>query len=609
MTSHVKWHTLPHVIPRDTNLHLSLACPKVPIGSCRYPRLSAQVRGTRAAAPSCKAVPGSDAWPSLEIWSQLNQSLDGRLLHPTPPGAVCHPGHDSYNAAECPSLQTSWFSEFFHTNDPVSAEWNNWNNDTCLPDPRAPCSSVGYPVYVVNATTPQHVKTGINFARAHNIRLIVKNSGHDYVGRSSASNALSIWVHHMRGIQFHESSFSPQGCNLTIAGAAITAAAGTQMLEAYRATALHNQTVVGGNGRTVALGGFITGAGHSILSPHYGMAADQVLEMEIVTPTGNILTLNECQNTDLFWAMRGGGGSTFGVMTSVTLKTIPSLEVMSLDFQFSTAADNPLAFNAIAYFVSQFPYLADSGVSGYPIIFKSSPDPTTASGRLVSGMIGKLVMLDTRNASDVLTRLDPLFAHVNSTFGEFIFTSNATYYHSFGAWYEENFDPSPAGYESVMGSRLLDQQALTANITATKIALEKFAAGGQATVYIVSGKGVHNAQPRGGSTAANPAWRRTYVHATASVAFAPLNATAKTAAIAATDRFAAALRELSPNTGAYVNEANRYEPDWQATFWGDNYPRLLQIKRTVDPDDVLWCMPCVGNERWEEVDDLLCRVD
>ncbi len=92
---------------------------------------------------------------------------------------------------------------------------------------------------------------------------------------------------------------------MTIAGTAITTGAGTQMLEAYQAAAPINHTVVGGGGRTVALGGFLTGAGHSILAPRYGLATDQVLEMDIVTPLGEILTLNECQNTDLFWAMRG----------------------------------------------------------------------------------------------------------------------------------------------------------------------------------------------------------------------------------------------------------------------------------------------------------------
>lgn len=56
-------------------------------------------------------------------------------------------------------------------------------------------------------------------------------------------------------------------------------------------------------------------------------------------------------------------------------------------------------------------------------------------------------------------------------------------------------------------------------------------------------------------------------------------------------------------------QATRYEPNWQKSFWGDNYPRLQKIKKTVDPDDTLWCHPCVGNEAWKETaDNKLCRV-
>lgn len=68
------------------------------------------------------------------------------------------------------------------------------------------------------------------------------------------------------------------------------------------------------------------------------------------------------------------------------------------------------------------------------------------------------------------------------------------------------------------------------------------------------------------------------------------------------------LRNLDPDSGAYINEADKYEPNWQKTFWGSNYERLLQIKRKVDPEDVLWCHPCVGSEEWEEVGDRVCRV-
>lgn len=64
-------------------------------------------------------------------------------------------------------------------------------------------------------------------------------------------------------------------------------------------------SILSGGQHGVGYGGFATGAGHSALGATYGMAADRVLEMEIVSPAGNILTINECQNQDLFWAMRG----------------------------------------------------------------------------------------------------------------------------------------------------------------------------------------------------------------------------------------------------------------------------------------------------------------
>lgn len=117
----------------------------------------------QADTPKCKAVPSSADWPSPDTWKALNKSIGGRLLQPTPLGAVCHPGHASYSAAQCPVVQAAWFAEPLHSEDPVSAYWSNWSRDTCLPDPRAPCSSAGYPVYVVNATTAEHVKAGVDF--------------------------------------------------------------------------------------------------------------------------------------------------------------------------------------------------------------------------------------------------------------------------------------------------------------------------------------------------------------------------------------------------------------------------------------------------------------
>lgn len=85
----------------------------------------------------------------------------------------------------------------------------------------------------------------------------------------------------------------------------MTVGGGTQMWDMYSALDALNQTVVGGGGKSVSVGGFLTGAGHGLLSATHGLGADHVLEMEVVTPAGDIVTANECQNEDLFWAMRG----------------------------------------------------------------------------------------------------------------------------------------------------------------------------------------------------------------------------------------------------------------------------------------------------------------
>lgn len=77
------------------------------------------------------------------------------------------------------------------------------------------------------------------------------------------------------------------------------------MGDIYGMAAAHGMDVVGGGSQTVSIGGYMTGGGHSALSSTYGMAADQVLEVEIVTASGEIVKANECQNSDLFWAVRG----------------------------------------------------------------------------------------------------------------------------------------------------------------------------------------------------------------------------------------------------------------------------------------------------------------
>jgi hypothetical protein len=146
--------------------------------------LSFQIqRFVSAESPICKASPSSN-WPSLFQWAALNASVSGRLLKPPPSGAVCYPDQSTYNVTECPTTLNGWNTLPLHTEDPISSAWDNWNNDSCLPTLPSPCSGEGYPVYVINATCKEDIKAGIDFARGNNVRLNVKSTGHDYLGRS-----------------------------------------------------------------------------------------------------------------------------------------------------------------------------------------------------------------------------------------------------------------------------------------------------------------------------------------------------------------------------------------------------------------------------------------
>lgn len=193
----------------------------------------------------------------------------------------------------------------------------------------------------------------------------------------------------MQSLEIHD-VFKPAGCHFTIDSPAVTVGGGSPLSLLYDELDKINQTVVGGGSKSVTVGGYLTGGGHSILSPRYGMAADNVLELEVVTPMGKVVTANECQNEDLFWAMRGGGGSTFGVMTSVTIATYPTPKLVAgLVGILSVDLKAPWIWDMVGYVASQLPYLMSKDVSGYAFFSKNLTGP---DGMNYAGMGGEFMV-------------------------------------------------------------------------------------------------------------------------------------------------------------------------------------------------------------------------
>ena len=309
---------------------------------------------------------------------------------------------------------------------------------------------------------------------------------------------------------------------------------------------------------------------------------------------------------------------------------------------------NAAFWDVVANVLSQYPYLDEQGISTYSFIASSFATTELNITSLVDGHYGAylLPVFHPSNSSDSLkAAITKLFADATAPYPSQFFKSiTVQTYPDFWAWYSVNNGPNDAGHNQVLGSRLLDEEALTGNFTALKETYKAITPPGSiSSVYLVGGKNVMNAVPRGGSNAVNPAWRKAYVHSrecfakhlvkgqllmesVIGVRWNPLDTAEKARQEnLLTNTYVEALRQLAPDMGAYVNEvwvlnlvrfprlllisvkADPNEPNFQHAFWGENYPRLLGIKRKVDPTDVFWCTPCVGNERWRTFDDMLCK--
>lgn len=118
---------------------------------------------------------------------------------------------------------------------------------TCMPttDPTESCTLGGYPSYAVNASNVAQIQLAVNFARNSGIRLVVKNTGHDFSGKSAGAGSLSIWTHNLKDIKFLP-NYSGSGSGW--AGPAIKAGSGVQAFDLYEAAYENGVVAVGGEG-------------------------------------------------------------------------------------------------------------------------------------------------------------------------------------------------------------------------------------------------------------------------------------------------------------------------------------------------------------------------
>jgi FAD/FMN-containing dehydrogenase len=473
--------------------------------------------------------------------------------------------------------------------------------------------------WAVAAESATDIAAAVNFARDHGIGLVIKGTGHDYLGRSSDPDALLIWTHRMRDVTVHD-AFVPAGSPAgTTGGPAITVGAGTRWLEAYQALLPFDRYVQGGGCLTVgAAGGFIQGGGFGSLSRRYGTAAGNMLEAEVVLASGDIVTTNAVQHPDLFWALRGGGGGTFGVVSRLTLRTHPAPHTLgrvsgtitaSSDADFRrllgrltpmlpTLCDDhwgesiSLAFTNVAEFGLQAADLPDDElqalwapflewVTAQPDVFRCEVSAHTLPFVIWNHDIRNQVAPESLCHDDRPGAPPDRFWNAQNQF------EVSWYLHAYQSqWLPRQLLDAPDALADTLfrASRPWGLQ-LDFNKALSGAAVEALA--------------------RDRATAINPAvfdaaalvlcasWEQcVYPGEPGHEPDVKLAEQGQRAVDAVMD----VIRAAAPGSGSYVNETDYHQRDWQRSFWGDNYTRLLEIKQTYDPGNLFRVHHGVGSE-------------
>ncbi|KAL2817770.1 hypothetical protein BJX63DRAFT_384826 [Aspergillus granulosus] len=560
----------------------------------------------------CRCRPHQSCWPSPKEWSALNRSVDGHLVAVRPIVDVCH--HEIESEA-CHSVQALLSNSTWRAAQPGAVQWRNWESwperdEYCYIETLdKPCGQGRISLYSTIATSAADIQESVRFAKRHNLRLAIKNSGHCFLGRSTAPESLQIQTSGMKDISFVE-DFTPKGAPKGRSeGPAVTIKAGVALQELYAALGEKGRIAVAGASHTVgAAGGYVQGGGHSFLGPWKGMASDNALQFTVVTADGDLVIANDYQNRDLFWALRGGGGGTFGVVVDVTLRTFDEAPVIISSFDISTPVGHPAFWDAITEFHAYLPALSDAGGGGYYTI---SPDPPSSESNAAVSRLTLGIMFP--NQTDV--------ARVDQLFGPLLTKLKATS----AVTTEYTSDPLPdihtlisdilipsnadtTGNIAIFGSRMYSRNLFENEPAKLTAVLRQIWTGPTGfTGHIVSGGAVANTHV---DSALHPAWRECLLHLTIGRTWDPEASLEEQEAVRnnLTDVEVELLRSVegSDRMGAYLNEANAYEKDFQLSFWGSNYNRLYEIKQKWDPTGLFITRSGVGSEDWDS--EGLCRV-
>ena len=264
---------------------------------------------------------------------------------------------------------------------PSTAGWDQarklWNSRFDSARPRA----------IVEVAGVDDVGKVVRFARDHDLRLIARNGRHSFAGDSTGDDVIVVDVSRLNAIE--------------VDGNTARFGAGVTLLPAYRALWQYQKAIAGGRCPTVGLTGLTTVGGIGYLTRMHGPTCDSLRSAEIVDAEGKLLRADANENADLFWALRGAGAGSFGIITSLTMRLVPvdmPFTSVELDFPWSAAAKVLTAWQ-------QWGHAAPRNVASLVELVTQAPGKSTPA-----------ISIEIAHSGDPTT-LKPLLAELVDTVG------------------------------------------------------------------------------------------------------------------------------------------------------------------------------------------------
>lgn len=392
--------------------------------------------------------------------------------------------------------------------------------------------------------TPKAVGVMVDWCRTNDLPFAVRCGGHSYEGFSQSANVV-IDMRLMNTI-----AVDPKANTATVG-------AGASLGGLYRAIAAHGLAFTGGSCPTVGISGHLLGGGYGYLARPYGLACDSLLSVDLVNSDGRQLRADAHQNTDLYWACRGGGGGSFGVATSFTvrLKKVANVIVFRVAWPGLSIKAAKSVMNAWQRWAPQAPQTIGSNL----VVSKGAKGTIDlrAAGQSVGGLAElERELQELQKSQSVLIR--------RMTFGD------AVVFFSGGSAYPTQFMKGKSDYATA----LISDQGLDGLMTGLAQGFPK---------YVVC-------DAYGGSLAEIAPDATAFVHRRGtlfclqygSVWDDPVDTPKR---LDDMRQFYVSLRPYMSG-GAYVNYCDLDLADYATAYWGANLPRLKQIKGAFDPSNV-----------------------